>query len=235
MNNRLREILKQNAEFEEQVPYNFCDRWCERCAFEKKSRCKLYKDEFEQKITCIALGKEPDDPEITAEIMQEQYRKIDEAIEKLEEETELDLDDMDNTDFEKIKNHIKSIQNHPLLKIADEYCEKAASFLKSALYGKKAINRELAYQFDTVAWHHILLPAKLNRALAGFHEPATDGDMALYDAVAQLEISKKAIEESLAALSEIGKTSADLGPNISHLTVLLKEIKKKIEKFEENI
>ncbi len=234
MTNRLREILKQNEEFEKQAPYNFCDRWCERCSFDKKNRCKLYKNELEQKITCIAHGKKPDDIEITLEILQEQCGEIGETIENLEKKLDLDLNE-DNPDFKKIKNHIKSAQNHPLFKIANEYTAKAASFLKLAFREKKATNLKLTYNFQTVNWYHTLLSAKLKRALAGFHAPVTNGDIALYDAVAQLEICKKSISQSLAALGEIGKTVRDLGPNISCLIVLLKEIRKKIEELEKNI
>ena len=234
MTDRLQEILKQNAELEKQSPYNFCDRWCERCVFEKKSRCQLYKNEFEQKITCIAHGKEPDDPEITAEVMQEQYKELNEAMEKLGEETEPDLDYMDNPDFEKIKNHIKSMQNHPMIELADIYLKQTSSILKYIL-SEKTISPKLMYQFKILAWHHTLIPAKLHRAWAGFHKPASKGDMALYDAMAQFEIAKKAINESLTALSEIEKNSADLRPHILHLPTILNQLKKKMEEFEKTI
>ncbi|MCK5358744.1 MAG: hypothetical protein KAJ48_10140 [Elusimicrobiales bacterium] len=236
MTNRLQEILKQNAELEKQTPYNFCDRWCERCVFEKKSRCKIYKNELECKITCIAHGKEPNDIEITAEVMEEQYKETTEAMEFIENETKPDLENMDNPDFEKFKNSIESAQNHPIFQLADIYRKQTSSSLKYMLYCmRKTINPNLIYHFKTLQWHHTLLPAKLNRALAGFYEPADKEDMALCDAVAQLEIFKKALEESLNAFSEIEKISADLGPHIWHLIPILKQLKKKTEEFEKNI
>ena len=62
---RLRKIEAGNAKLERETPFNFCDRWCERCIPEKQMRCKLYQDELEQKLACIAHGKDEHDPETT--------------------------------------------------------------------------------------------------------------------------------------------------------------------------
>ena len=106
MNERLREILKKNSEFEKESPYNYCDRWCEQCEAEKQDRCGVYEDEFEQKITCIAYGREPGDPEITSEVLEKQYEGLDEGIEERLEELDMDFDTGDDSEFEKIKQHI---------------------------------------------------------------------------------------------------------------------------------
>ncbi|MCK5583877.1 MAG: hypothetical protein KAI33_08805, partial [Elusimicrobiales bacterium] len=128
-----------------------------------------------------------------------------------------------------------SIQKHPIIELSDIYRRQTASALNYILVEKTISPKQLRYQFKTLAWHHTLLPAKLHRALAGFYETTSEGDMALYDAVAQLEISKKAINESLTALSEIEKNSADLRPHILHLPTILNQLKKKMEEFEKTI
>ncbi|MBL7131709.1 MAG: hypothetical protein ISS45_09980 [Candidatus Omnitrophica bacterium] len=111
---RLEEILRKNREFEREAPYNFCDRWYERCSHEKQIRCKLYQDEFEQKITCIAHGRGLDNPEITKEVMKRQFEDMGEVLAAAEEEGfEIDLDEMVNSDFEEIKEHIKFVENNP--------------------------------------------------------------------------------------------------------------------------
>lgn len=235
MSKRLREILQKNAEFEKEAPYNFCDRWCERCAHEKQMRCKIYQDELEQKITCIAHGREPGDPEMIEEVIKRQFEDIEEKIEQFTEENEIDIDDIDDPEFEKIKEHIKFVENNLLQKTAEQYHKKALAFLENTFYKKENTKPELIYDFETVVWYYTLLPVKLNRALCGFHEPAAEGDISLCDAVAQFEICRKAAKESIAALQKIKSAYLLFQPRISELLALLHNIYSRIEIMEEQV
>lgn len=235
MNRRLQDIRRKNAEFERESPYNFCDRWCERCTHEKQIRCSLYQDEFERKITCIAHGREPDDPEMTAEVMEKQYEALDKLMEEHEEEIEINFDEIDDPEFEKIKEHIKFIENNPLPVSAEQYRKKAHEFLKDTFYKEEKKYSALNYDFQTVAWYHTLLSVKLQRALAGFHEPASEGDLSLYDAVAQFEICKKAIRESIVALRKIELKFPSFHMQILELLALLNNIHSRIVAMEESI
>ncbi|MFH1857206.1 MAG: hypothetical protein ABH836_08320 [Candidatus Omnitrophota bacterium] len=235
MNERLKEILKKNAEFERKSPYNFCDRWCERCVYEKQVRCKLYQDELEQKITCIAHGREPDDPEITAKVMEKQYEGMKDFADKCEE-FEIDSDeDADGYEFEKIKDHIELAPNNALLRTTEEYRKRAALFLKNTLYKDAVKNSELVYDFETIAWYHTLLPVKIQRALNGFYEPVCGEEISLHDAIAQFEICKKAIEESIKALRKIKGFYPSGLPQVTTLLVLLDNVFSRIRIMEENI
>lgn len=191
MNKRLEEICKKNAELEKESPYNFCDRWCERCVHEKQIR-------------------DEDD---------------------LDEEDMIDFEDLP----EDIQKHIKFVENNPLPATAEQYRKRAHNFLKSTFYKDEKKYAALNYDFQTVAWYHTLLSAKLQRALAGFHEPACDGDFALYDAIAQLEICKKAINLSVEALRKIHNDLVTFHQQILELIALLHNIYSRIEAVEENI
>lgn len=232
---RLKRIIEENIKFEKEAPYNFCDRWCERCSHEKQMRCKLYQDELEQKITCIAYGREPDDPEITEEVMRQQFEDVEEKLEQFMEESEIDFDDIDDPEFEKIRKHIEFVENNPLDATAEQYCERAHKFLENTFYKKETIKTELIYDFETVAWYHTLLPAKLHRALCGFHEPVSEDEFALYDAVAQFAICKKAIHESVKALRKLKSYYSDHKDLIVELLALLHNIFSRIEAMEESI
>ncbi|MFH1460735.1 MAG: hypothetical protein ABIG64_10280 [Candidatus Omnitrophota bacterium] len=217
MSKKLEEILKKNKEFEQQSPYNFCDRWCERCFYEKQIRCKLYQDELEQKMICIAHGKKSDDPEITEAVMKRQLEEIEEKLGKAMDKYGIDLDnpDMDEdwlseedaVELEdlppEIQEHILFVENNNLQKTAEQYRKKTHEFLERNFYGNNSVNSKFKENFQTIAWYHSLVSVKINRALAGLHEPMTKGDLALYDAVAQLQICKKAIGESIKAFNNI--------------------------------
>ena len=247
MNKRLEEIHRKNAEFERESPYNFCDRWCERCSHEKQLRCKLYQDEFERKITCIAHGRDEDDPEIIKSVMEAQYKDVEEKIKECADKFDIDLDDVDMDELdeesaidfedlpEDIQRHIKFVENNPLPVTAEQYRKKAHEFLKETFYKEEKKYAALNYDFETVALYHTLLPSKLQRALAGFHESASEGDLSLYDAVAQFEICKKAIKESIEALRKIDQSLPVYHLKILELLALLHNIHSRIEAMEESI
>lgn len=249
MSKKLQEILRKNMEFEKESPYNFCDKWCEHCLHEKQICCTLYKDELERKITCIAHGRDEDDLEIREAVMDAQYKVIDEKLREHMDKIGIDLDnpdidedkfnEVDAIDFEDlppdIQKHIRFVENNPLDKAAENYCHKACAFLKETFYKNKSAYLSLKYDFEAVSWYHTLLPAKLHRALCGFHEPASECDISLCDAVAQFQICKKAITQSVEAFRKIAKSYVSFQAQIQTMLALLHNIYSRIEKLEESI
>lgn len=232
---RLRKIREENVRWEKGSPYNFCDRWCERCPHERQTRCSLYLDELERKVTCIAHGREPDDPDMTAEVMKKQYESIGEALEEFTEEQGIDLDDNDIPEMQKIKEHIEFVHNNPLEKTARQYSHKAHEFLKETFFTDQMVAPELVYDFETVAWYHTLLPVKLHRGLCGFHEPMTDGDISLCDAVAQFVICKDAIRKSIEALRKIKPHYPRQNELLTQLIAILHNILSRITEMKDRI
>lgn len=249
MSQRLQKILQKNVEFEKESPYNFCDRWCERCTHERQVRCTLYKDELERKITCIAYGRDEDDPEITEAVMDVQYREVDEKLSEYMDKFGIDLDnpdidegDIDNEhmiDFkdlpEDIQKHIKFVENNPLSATVEQYRKRAHDFLKATFYEDEKKYGGLNYDFQTVSWYHTLLSVKLQRALAGFHEPVSEDEFALYDAVVQFQICKKAIMQSIEALRKISTSYPVFAQQIQEMIALLHNIHSRIVAMEESV
>ncbi|MBU1044699.1 MAG: hypothetical protein KJ915_09930 [Candidatus Omnitrophica bacterium] len=234
---RLRKIEAENAKLERETPFNFCDRWCARCVFERQIRCKLYQDELEQKLTCIAHGKDEDDLEITEQVIFRQFSDMDKAIENLGDEYGIESDFEQSECFdakEEIANLRKSIKDNALVCAADEYFKRAHEFLKDNFYDKKFLDQKLSADFETVNWYHTLLTVKLHRALSSFGDDA-DTDFEFYDAVAQFAVCRKAIEGSLQALRSIQQVYPGQLSNITQLLALLNNISNRIEKHEEMI
>ena len=244
---RLEEILQKNAEFEKETPYNFCDRWCERCAHDKQVRCTLYKDELERKISCIAHRRDEDDPEVTEAVMEAQYKDVDDKLSEHVGKFGIDLDspDIDELDKESeidflclpedIQKHIRFVENNPLHATAKNYSDKAHAFLKKTFYRDEKVVLELRNNFEVVSWYHRLLPTKLNRALAGFHEPVCDEEFALYDAIAQFQVCKKAISKSIKALRNIAEKDKNLQSIITQLLALLYNMFSRIKLMENEV
>lgn len=236
MSKRLEKIMKENEEYERQTPYNFCDRWCERCSSARQLRCTLYQNELEQRLTCIGQGKDPDDPEITRAVMDRQFSEAFERIEETMDEWEVDLDEVEiESDSCSIKDHISKINEDPLPQTAQNYFERTHAFLKETYYENEMLAEELKYDFDTIDWYHCLLPVKVQRMLAGFHDQVCDGDIALCDAVAQIQISKKAIALSLRAYANICDINNQYVAPTRVLVTLLGNIQSRIKMLEESI
>ncbi|MCK5581307.1 MAG: hypothetical protein KAJ18_08550 [Candidatus Omnitrophica bacterium] len=232
---RLRKILKENLELAQKSPYNFCDRWCERCTHETQSYCQLYLDDLERRVTCIAHGREQDDPEVTEDIMRQQFEEIKEDLENFIEENDIDVEEIDPGDMEKIQNHADGIKEDPLHKTARQYSQKAKELLEKISDSNKKLSPRIFSDSQTVAWYHTLLPAKVYRGLCEFHEPVDEDDFTLNDAVAQFCICKKAIQQSTQALRNLKDSLSQDKNLIVELIALLHNIFSRIEAMERTI
>jgi hypothetical protein len=232
---RLKKIQEENKRFEKESPCNFCDRWCERCSHEKQVRCTLYRDELERKITCVAHGRDPNDPEITEQVIRWQFEGIDEKLEKLMEEHGIDQDDIADAEDDERNEYMESIRADALNATAEQYRKKAYEFLKEAFFDKHVSTPQVVHDFETVAWYHTLLSVKLHRALCGFYEPKTENEIGLHDAAAQFEICKKAVNESIEALKKLKSHYSASKESITVLLVLLHNIHSRIEMLENSI
>ena len=186
-------------------------------------------------MTCIAHGKDEQDPEITEAVVRRQLEALGEKVEEFLEESEIDLDSWEGPEGEAIRQHVQFAENHPLPATAEAYRKRTHAFLEEAVYPKRAsLDPALCYDCETVNWYHTLLPVKLKVALAGFHEPAAEGDLSLYHAVGQLEVCKKAAQESEGAFRRIRARLPTDHRRIGELLVLLRNMDERIRLMEES-
>lgn len=77
------EIKEQNeaeADFFQNAPFNFCDRWCERCDY--GDRCELFQNTLASRVEHIARGEDPDNPAIVFADMEKTFALVVETIKK---------------------------------------------------------------------------------------------------------------------------------------------------------
>ena len=232
MSKHLDDIMKKNAQWEKETPYNFCDRWCARCPVDKQTRCTVYLNETEQQITCIAHGRE-DDPEMTEAVISAQYDGLDEKLQEMTEEFDIDPDESskENDDWEK---RMRTAGNDPLTKTAKNYFLYANAFLEKATAQQQFSDPKLEELFHIIGWYHTILPVKLARALSGIPDESQES-FGLHDAVAQLQICKKAANLSIQAWHEIAEATPEFRTDISRLTALLHNMLSRIKLLEESI
>jgi len=172
--------------------YNYCDYWCERCAFTQRCRNYSMGQEMEEK----AEGKPPVDDAVNADFWNRLAGKLrDERIGGRAAEWETDdfPEECDGPDPEWQAREAaldKTVREHPLLVAADEYMKKSHAWLKAAEGDLQAVARRLIEEarnrfsdedleeqarqigemIEVVSWYHTLIAPKLSRAVRGLRE-----------------------------------------------------------------
>lgn len=235
MRKRLKNILKKIKEQEKETPYNYCDRWCERCVYEKQVRCRLYGDEMEQKLNCIANGRDENDVEITGEVIRRQWEEAFEGFEEKMQEFGIEVDEINEHEEDAFKKNYRNKEKDPLRATADNYGENTDIFLRKHFFKNRKIPGEVKNELEILSWYHTVLPVKLERALTGLNKEKDQYGFGLVDAVGQLLICKKAIKKSLEALKKIRQYFPEEEQHIMKMKVLLNNISSRIDLLEKGI
>jgi hypothetical protein len=191
--------------------FNYCDRWCEACAY--TSRCRLFADKAEMEasldpglkalVDAPPLEPAPPPPPWLAELLEAMDKAIHEPADNLPPERAIPP------------------EHAGIERRARGYCKRAYRWLKV---------RECAASCDpgdpraVISWFHTLIAAKIHRALHGFanDEPEDRDWPPDYDGSAKVALL--GIERSHAAWLELvrqGVTSdADAAPFIADLVWL---------------
>ena len=230
-------IRKQNARWAKESPYNYCDRWCERCPVAIKQGCRLYLDEVGREMANIAHGREADDPKI----LEEDLEMMEEKLETLSQENDFfQGPDLSPEEEKEILDQIEEVNRkakaHHLQQAVHQYSRKIHEFLKETGWPRKIFSSEIQYHLQTISWYHTLIPAKMHRALTGLYEadPRDVENFALHDCAAQLDVCRKGVDQSINAF----KAVAALLPSFSALIfflAMLNNIKDQIGLIEQDI
>ncbi|MBE9512058.1 MAG: hypothetical protein IMY71_14410 [Bacteroidetes bacterium] len=170
---RIKDAFQRDTDNEQFIPgiYNYCDRWCERCPF--TTRCRVA--EIEKEITPDQSSSDIQSPEFW-ETLTDIFKVTREMVEKDAARLGIDLDTEDNDEPDIVG---KKADEHPLSKLAIEYARYAGQLLQKNIeyfsnYAKNRENSEvlktIANDLEIIQWDHMLIGAKLHRALTGLYE-----------------------------------------------------------------
>ena len=202
--------------------YNYCDRWCETCAF--TSRCRGFADQAEMEasldenlravVEAPPLPEEvPPPPPKWMQGLIEEMNKA--ASEPLSEEELKRLDPTLPPDHEAIEER------------AHGYCRRAGDLLKARdVYSR----HDPADPYTVIGWFHYLIPAKIHRALHGLGLDDPDDRDWPADHDGSAKVALLGIERSHAAYLAIvdrGDASiSDIDPFIADLIWLSDEVER---------
>jgi len=245
-----KEDIKKLAENKDLISeiYNYCDRWCERCAF--TSRCMNF----------AMSRKHTDDPEasdITNEKFWQNLSEIFKATRDMLEESAEELGiDLDAIDFEETSREEgikdKIVRNHECCRAAKEYYEMVDEFFESeykpSLHivdksdGKNVPDLQkidnldgpagLDQMVEIIYWYHHFIYVKLMRSVHG-----TLGDTPEIledfpkDSDGSAKVALIAIDRSIAAWGHMHTYFAGHQDHILSIMMQLDGLRRRVEKI----
>jgi len=230
--------------------FNYCDYWCERCAFTR--RCRNFAMGEAQEHEGQVVGAVDDASRqdfwsrLAGELRDTRMRRTLSDIAELD-----DPDDVWVADPEmerRIEDRHKASQEHPLASMASDYAMKVADWLKSTDADLKAVAEglrrsahevfeeddleeqalEIGDMIEVVAWYHTLIAAKTGRAVSGLiqrkNETGLVARLGLEDANGTGKVVLAAIERSMAAWLRLREILPQREGEILDLLALLTRI-----------
>ncbi|HBB96859.1 MAG TPA: hypothetical protein DC054_15885 [Blastocatellia bacterium] len=175
--------------------YNYCDRWCERCAF--TSRCFLYATE--------QADPDANDPELRDLTNEKFWQKLQNIfadtariISEWAAETGIDLDSVDVTEeMAEHKREMEAAEQDELSKMARHYAMTVQNWFRDqfvtdedvhddAMNGSEPVSENVTARdaAEIIQWYQFFIAVKLTRALsrpASIDESSDDEDVLTAD------------------------------------------------------
>jgi hypothetical protein len=243
-----KEQLKKLAKNPKFIPgiYNYCDRWCERCAF--TSRCMNYAMDEKEFNT-------PESKDIHNKVFWDKLRGIFqvtlEMVQEKAEELGIDLHAIDRESFTKQEEKIhKIIEDQPYTKAAFAYAqtvnkwfdsnktllenkgEELLSLAQAEIPGVRPDKKALKIQdcLEIVRWYQHQIYVKLCRAASGMlRGEFEDTEYCPEDANGSAKVAISGIERSIAAWGGLLNEFAEQEQQILGLLVTLKKLLKQVD------
>ncbi|MFZ5365732.1 MAG: hypothetical protein ACOZBZ_00380 [Patescibacteria group bacterium] len=210
------------------LPFNYCDRWCERCNLTEI--CKVFQDEQKSREKWIKQGKDPDSWEYVFVTVKESFEKTMRLIEKGAKKWGIDLSKIDDSDYEPPPEPEK----FPLYNLVEKFSKRLEKLLKNLEIVPIETNERLVLEnMEVISHYQPLIRAKIYRALTSRleDEKEKDPELRTFDAETSAFIVVNgliSVGEALANLAEhkplrplrskmvrLGKASLDLAKIIN--------------------
>ncbi|MBN1388076.1 MAG: hypothetical protein JW965_06480 [Bacteroidales bacterium] len=206
--------------------YNYCDRWCEKCAFKSK---------------CFSYASSPDyenmSDEDTVEYITNNLKATMLMLDEIAEEMGIDISEIpdDETDFDRHKPF-----HDPLTAYAREASNETHDWLESVEPGTgiKKINSLKSYPgekkeyhdaLEVICYYLIFISVKLERALMSV-AGADDNEYMKDDSDGSAKVALIAIDRSIAAWGIIMKERPEYEDAILQFLIKLSKIRSETEK-----
>ncbi|HEX7897873.1 MAG TPA: hypothetical protein VF950_08945 [Planctomycetota bacterium] len=192
-------------------PYNYCDRWCERCRIDK-SRCLLYQTEADERLHREIDGRGEPSPD---EIVKRMSVDVEQAIRLVQEQAkEMGLD---------LETAMKSAPPPP--PPPEPAIRDGAAIARATMAFTREHGKDFPGEAEILRRMPMLVGPKLGRAMS---QDAGD-EVSAADAILQAQIAHRALGEILAAFDSIGRKRPGSLDAYLELLSLIGRVRKDIE------
>jgi hypothetical protein len=194
-------------------PYDYCDRWCERCTIDK-DRCLLWQTEMDERLHREIDGKGEPDPEEQLRLMVEDVKSAVRMVEEQAREMGIDLSQAPAAEPRR-----EEAGRDPIVRDGTAVAKAVSAFLRAhaAKFPKEA---------PALRWLHTLVGPKLGRAVTA-DEEADEVEAA--DAILQAQVGHRALVEMGAALESARRRRPEIGDELLDVLALMKRMRAEIE------
>jgi hypothetical protein len=194
-------------------PYNYCDRWCERCDLDK-SRCLLYQTEMDERLHRQIDGRgEPSAEEVVDRIV-EDARK---ALQMVEDQVRVMGLESAGPPPEALEAEPRKRSEDPLVGEGSLLAKAVAAFVREhgAPHPREAqvLRRSL-----------VLIAPKLGRATM-----EAGDDLEEAEAILQAQVAHRSLSEMASALEAIHRRNPALADDMLDLLAFMKRMRGEIE------
>lgn len=182
------------------TPFNYCDRWCERCQLTEI--CKVFQEEKKEKKKFIAQGRDPYSWECVFESMHNNFQKTMKLILKDAQKMGIDLSKIDDSDYKEPPKP----DEFPLYRLADKFSKKLATIFKDleAVPIESDVNL-IKENIDVIAHYLHLVQAKVYRALTSRLDDEEGEEDLSFDAKTSGFIAVNGLLSTAEALNNLAK------------------------------
>lgn len=140
--------------------YNYCDRWCEKCAF--TARCRVFADE---RSHALDASGDPMSDAIAA--VAESFAETKQMLTEHAEEMGIDLEAaINNPEIDAgIERQRSTVEDNEAFKLAHEYALDRKIFETADSWLPPDDDPAAAEMMEILHWYHFLIAAKINRGL----------------------------------------------------------------------
>lgn len=231
--------------------YNYCDRWCERCAFTE--RCRVYDTERE-----VVPDEESRDPSNAAfwEALAGMLAKTKEMLREAAAEQGIDIDTLDlEAEAARQRRRHRSVRSNGLARDSERYALRVQSWFKEheplIEECEQSLNARLLMDLpddnpqgeavalndaaEVIRWYQLQISVKLQRALhqAVDEEDEPDDDWRAaeeHDRDGSAKVALVGIDRSLAAWTVLRQSLADEADSILDHLLRLARLREAVER-----
>lgn len=154
------------------LPFNYCDRWCEKCRL--TGQCRVFKDEEKRKEKYLKQGKDPYSLECAFETVGDIFKEVRKGLEKSAKKFGIDINNLDYSSEEEDPEP----ETFEIYQLAIKFSKAGKRILSDLQVVPEDVNENLLVEnAETISYYNSMVPPKIYRAILSRIEEEKDPEI----------------------------------------------------------